>query len=43
MILRQNEGNMEEAARVLGIAVSTANADWLYAKGWLQLEMQAES
>lgn len=29
-----------EAADALGIAVSTASADWLYAKGWLQLEMQ---
>jgi RNA polymerase sigma factor (TIGR02999 family) len=34
---------MEEAARVLGIAVSTASADWHYAKAWLQLEMQAAS
>jgi RNA polymerase sigma factor (TIGR02999 family) len=32
---------LEEAAQTLGIAVSTASADWLYAKGWLRLEMRA--
>jgi len=32
---------LEEAAKVLGVAVSTASADWLYSKGWLQLEMRS--
>jgi RNA polymerase sigma factor (sigma-70 family) len=30
-----------QAAEALGIAASTANADWLYAKSWLRLEMRA--
>lgn len=33
---------LEEAAKVLGVAVSTASADWLYSKGWLQLEMRSD-
>lgn len=33
---------IEQAAEALGIAASTANADWVYAKSWLRLEMQAE-
>jgi RNA polymerase sigma factor (TIGR02999 family) len=32
---------LEEAAQALGISLSTASADWLYAKGWLQLELRA--
>ena len=32
---------LEEAAAALNVAVSTASADWLYAKGWLRLEMRA--
>ena len=31
---------IEQAARSLGIAASTADADWAYAKGWLKLELQ---
>ena len=34
--------SIDEAARALGIAASTANADWVYAKSWLRLEMRAE-
>ena len=30
---------IEETARALGIASSTAIADWAYAKGWLKLEV----
>ena len=33
--------SLDEAAKVLGVATSTASADWLYAKGWLKLEMQS--
>jgi RNA polymerase sigma factor (TIGR02999 family) len=33
---------LEEAARALGISLSTADNDWAYAKTWLRLEM-AES
>ena len=33
---------LEEAAKALGISVSTADNDWAYAKTWLRLEM-AES
>lgn len=33
---------LEEAAKALGISVSTADNDWAYAKAWLRLEM-AES
>ena len=32
---------IDEAARALGVAASTANADWLYAKSWLRLEMRS--
>jgi RNA polymerase sigma factor (TIGR02999 family) len=32
---------LEEAAEALGISLSTASADWLYAKGWLRLELRA--
>lgn len=31
---------IEQAAAVLGIAPSTANEDWVYAKSWLRLEMR---
>lgn len=31
---------IEEAAATLKIAASTANADWVYAKSWLRLEME---
>lgn len=30
---------IEQAARALGIATSTADADWAYAKSWLRLAM----
>lgn len=30
---------IEQAAQVLGVAPSTASADWVYAKSWLRLEM----
>lgn len=33
--------SLEEAATTLGISLSTASADWLYAKGWLRLELRA--
>jgi len=33
---------VEQAAQALGVATSTANADWAYAKSWLRLEMQAD-
>ncbi len=32
--------SIEQSAQALGIAVSTASADWAYAKSWLYLEMQ---
>jgi RNA polymerase sigma factor (sigma-70 family) len=32
---------MEQAAEVLGVAPSTASADWAYAKSWLRLEMHS--
>ena len=32
---------IDEAAQVLGVAASTANADWTYAKSWLRLEMNS--
>ena len=32
----------EQAAGALGIATSTADADWAYAKTWLRAEMSAE-
>lgn len=32
---------LDEAAQALGVATSTASADWLYAKGWLRLEMRS--
>lgn len=31
---------IERAANALGIATSTADADWAFAKGWLKLEMR---
>jgi len=31
---------IEQAAAALGIAPSTANEDWVYAKSWLRLEMR---
>jgi RNA polymerase sigma factor (TIGR02999 family) len=33
---------IDEAAQALGIAASTANADWVYAKSWLRLKMRAD-
>jgi RNA polymerase sigma factor (TIGR02999 family) len=32
---------IEQAADLLGIAPSTANADWVYAKSWLQFELRS--
>jgi RNA polymerase sigma factor (TIGR02999 family) len=32
---------IDEAAKALGVAPSTASADWLYAKSWLRLEMRS--
>jgi RNA polymerase sigma factor (TIGR02999 family) len=32
---------LEQTADALGLAVSTASADWVYAKSWLRLEMQS--
>jgi RNA polymerase sigma factor (TIGR02999 family) len=32
---------IDEAAQALGIAPSTASADWVYAKSWLRLEMRS--
>jgi DNA-directed RNA polymerase specialized sigma24 family protein len=29
----------EEAAQVLGVSIATADNDWAYAKGWLQVEL----
>jgi RNA polymerase sigma factor (TIGR02999 family) len=29
----------DEAARALGVSVATADNDWAYAKGWLQVEL----
>jgi RNA polymerase sigma factor (TIGR02999 family) len=31
---------IEQAAEALGIATSTADSDWAYARSWLRLEMQ---
>jgi RNA polymerase sigma factor (TIGR02999 family) len=33
---------LEQAAQALGVATSTASADWVYAKSWLRLEMQSD-
>jgi RNA polymerase sigma factor (TIGR02999 family) len=33
----------EQAAEVLGVATSTADADWAYAKSWLRLAMLPEA
>lgn len=33
---------LEQAAQALGVATSTASADWAYAKSWLRLEMRSE-
>jgi RNA polymerase sigma factor (TIGR02999 family) len=33
---------IEQAAEVLGISTSTADADWAYAKGWLKVEMSSD-
>ena len=33
--------NIEQAAEALGVAPSTASADWAYAKSWLRLEMRS--
>lgn len=33
---------IEQAAATIGVAPSTANADWFYAKCWLRLEMRAD-
>jgi RNA polymerase sigma factor (TIGR02999 family) len=33
---------LEQAAQALGVATSTASADWAYAKSWLLLEIQAD-
>jgi RNA polymerase sigma factor (TIGR02999 family) len=32
---------IEEAAKALGIATSTADSDWLYARSWLRVEMES--
>jgi RNA polymerase sigma factor (TIGR02999 family) len=32
----------EQAAQALGVATSTVDADWAYAKSWLRIEMAAE-
>jgi len=32
---------LQEAADAMGLAASTVSADWVYAKSWLRLEMQA--
>jgi DNA-directed RNA polymerase specialized sigma24 family protein len=34
---------IEQAAAALGIAPSTADADWAYAKAWLRLELGTDS
>ena len=34
---------IEEAAEALGIATSTADADWAYAKSWLRVAMPSQS
>jgi RNA polymerase sigma factor (TIGR02999 family) len=34
---------IEQAAAALGVAPSTADADWAYAKSWLRLELLGES
>lgn len=34
---------ISEAAEILGIAASTADRDWAYARCWLRLEMQGET
>ena len=33
---------LEQAAQALGVAPSTASADWAYAKSWLRLEIQSD-
>jgi RNA polymerase sigma factor (TIGR02999 family) len=33
----------EQAAQALGVAPSTADADWAYAKSWLRVEMSGEA
>jgi len=33
---------IDQAAQALDVAPSTANADWVYAKSWLRLEMQSD-
>ncbi|HSG71265.1 MAG TPA: ECF-type sigma factor [Planctomycetaceae bacterium] len=33
---------IEQAAEALGISTSTADADWVYAKGWLKIEMSSD-
>jgi RNA polymerase sigma factor (TIGR02999 family) len=33
----------EQAAEALGVATSTVDADWAYAKAWLRVEMSAEA
>lgn len=33
---------IDQAAEALDVALSTANADWVYAKSWLRLEMQSD-
>jgi RNA polymerase sigma factor (TIGR02999 family) len=33
---------IDQAAKVLGIATSTADADWAYVKSWLRLELLGE-
>ncbi|MGA2255925.1 MAG: ECF-type sigma factor [Thermoguttaceae bacterium] len=32
----------QQAAEVLGVATSTADEDWAYAKCWLRVEMRGE-
>ena len=34
---------IEQAAKALGIATSTADSDWAYVKAWLRLELLGES
>ena len=37
--LHMDGARFANAAATLGIALSTANSDWAFAKGWLRLEM----
>ena len=35
--------SIEQAAAILGVSPSTANADWVYARSWLRLEIHADA